>query len=148
MTGDKSRRPATEKVDRLLLQVADWAAEQDDIRAVLLVGSYARGNARDNSDVDLVLLVDDPGRFTQSQAWSAVFGPVERVKKESWGKVTSFRVWYPGGLQIEFAVASSEWARLPLDEGSARVLRDGFRAVYDPGHLFSPVPPHWAAGPD
>ena len=137
-----------ERVERLLHQVVAWAAEQEGVKAVVLVGSYARGTARADSDVDLVLLVDDPGRFTQSQGWSAVFGPVERVKKESWGKVTSFRVWYPGGLQVEFAVASSDWARLPLDEGSARVLRDGFRAVYDPGHLFSPVPPHWEAGPD
>ena len=49
-----------ERVERLLRQVVAWAAEQDEVQAVVLVGSYARGDARADSDVDLVLLVEDP----------------------------------------------------------------------------------------
>jgi predicted nucleotidyltransferase len=138
-TGDP--RPTPEQVDRLLRQVVGWAAAQDQVRAVLLVGSYARGDAGDDSDLDLVLLVDDPRPFIRSQGWSAAFGQVERLKTERWGKATSVRAWYAGGLEVEFAFASSDWARPPLDPGTSRVLEDGFRPLYDPLHLLSQVSP-------
>ena len=34
---------------------ATWASAQEDIQAIAFVGSYARGEARDDSDIDLVL---------------------------------------------------------------------------------------------
>jgi uncharacterized protein len=48
---------AAHLIDRL----ASWAAQRADLRAVVLVGSHARGEARPESDVDLVLLCVDPG---------------------------------------------------------------------------------------
>jgi predicted nucleotidyltransferase len=140
-TGDTPPRPTPEQVDRLLRDVVGWAAAQEQVRAVLLVGSWARGDARDDSDVDLVLLVDDPTSFIRSLGWAAAFGQAERLQKERWGKVTSVRAWYAGGLEVEFALASADWARQPLDPGTLRVLEDGFRPVYDPQHMLSQIRP-------
>jgi tRNA nucleotidyltransferase (CCA-adding enzyme) len=148
MIGRGSQRPLPGKVDGLLRQVAAWAAEQDHVRALFLVGSYARGDARDDSDVDLILLVDDPDSLLQRKAWPATFGPVERARTEVWGKVTSLRVRYADGPQVEFAIASLDWVRLPLDEGARRVLRDGFRSLYDPEHLLPAFPHRSAVGFD
>ena len=130
-----------ERVERLLHQVVAWAAEQEGVKAVVLVGSYARGDARADSDIDLVLLVDDPRGLIEDHRWSARFAPVERLKTENWGEVRSVRVWYSGGPEVEFAVASPDWARRPLDEGTARVLQNGFRSLYDPLLLLSPIAP-------
>ena len=130
-----------ERVERLLHQVVAWAAEQEGVKAVVLVGSYARGDARGDSDVDLVLLVDDPRGLIEDHRWPARFAPVERLKTENWGEVRSVRVWYSGGPEVEFAVASPDWARRPLDEGTARVLQNGFRSLYDPLLLLSPIAP-------
>ena len=130
-----------ERVERLLHQVVAWAADQEGVKAVVLVGSYARGDARADSDVDLVLLVDDPRGLIEDHRWSARFAPVERLKTENWGEVRSVRVWYSGGPEVEFAVASPDWARRPLDEGTARVLQNGFRSLYDPLLLLSPIAP-------
>ena len=41
--------------------VRRWAASVPAVRAVALVGSHASGRARPDSDVDLVVLCDDPG---------------------------------------------------------------------------------------
>ncbi|HLE23158.1 MAG TPA: nucleotidyltransferase domain-containing protein [Anaerolineales bacterium] len=136
---DNAPLPIPEKVDRLLRQVVAWAAEAGEVRAVVLVGSYARGQAGDDSDVDLVLLVDDPGRLTEDDRWPARFGPVERLRTELWGKVYAIRVWYADRPEVEFALAPADWARLPLDPGTARVLRDGFRSLYDPQHLLAQI---------
>ena len=69
------------------------------------------------------------------------FAAVDRLKTENWGEVCSVRVWYAGGPEVEFAVASPDWARRPLDEGTARVLQNGFRSLYDPLLLLSPIAP-------
>jgi hypothetical protein len=88
-----------------------------------------------------VLLVDDPRGLIEDHRWPARFAPVERLKTENWGEVCSVRVWYSGGPEVEFAVASPDWARRPLDEGTARVLQNGFRSLYDPLLLLSPIAP-------
>jgi Nucleotidyltransferase domain len=52
--GGSGPRPAA--VERLLERAVAWARRQPDIRGLALVGSWARGNARADSDVDLVVL--------------------------------------------------------------------------------------------
>ena len=39
--------------------VRAWATQRDDVRAVVLVGSYARHSERMGSDVDLTVLTGD-----------------------------------------------------------------------------------------
>lgn len=125
-----------EAVAPLLRQVADWASARPEVHAVLLLGSHARGEARMDSDVDLMLLVDDPRPFTASWSWAAAFGEAERCCWESWGAVTSLRVWYVDGHEVEFGLATPEWARQPLDAGTAEVLRQGFVPLHDPEGFF------------
>ena len=54
--------------EALIAQVVAWAGRQSDIRAVALVGSYARGSAHADSDIDLVLLCVDPARYLKDAA--------------------------------------------------------------------------------
>lgn len=53
------------EIDGFLEKVRRWADPQRDIKAILLVGSYARGQAHDESDIDLVLLTDEPDKYLQ-----------------------------------------------------------------------------------
>jgi predicted nucleotidyltransferase len=134
-----SRQP--ENIVQLMGWAVAWAAGRKDVRAVALVGSYARGGAGADSDIDLMLLVDDPPALAADQGWAAGFAPIDRVQTEDWGEVTSVRVWYLNGLEVEFAIADPDWARLPLDEGSAQVLLHGFASLYDPQGLLSAIAP-------
>lgn len=46
---------------RVFLQsVIEWAKNEPDLMALALVGSYARGEASPESDVDLILLLRNP----------------------------------------------------------------------------------------
>lgn len=45
---------------RLLERITAWFQAREGVATIALVGSHARGAARPDSDIDLVLLVDDP----------------------------------------------------------------------------------------
>ncbi len=49
-------------LDALLKQVADYAKEVfgDKLKSVILYGSYARGDYNDESDIDVMIMVDLP----------------------------------------------------------------------------------------
>ena len=109
-----------------------WAQQRPDITAAALVGSLARGTARPDSDVDLVVVADDPASYLADTAWTRAFGSVERMNREGWGAVQSLRVFYANGLEVEFGFASFQWASTrPVDEESARVIRDGAMILVD-----------------
>ncbi len=121
----------TESIKPFLDQVVQWAGSQADIWAVLLVGSYARQAAKDTSDIDLVLLSDDPAQFLKDTRWSGQFGQVERQQMEDYGLLVSLRVWYRGGSEVEFGISSPAWASLPMDAGTKEVLEDGYLLLYE-----------------
>ena len=48
--------------DRLLNKVTQWA-KNTGITGLALIGSYARGEARADSDIDLILVTPQPSMF-------------------------------------------------------------------------------------
>lgn len=108
-----------------------WVESREDIRAVVVVGSVARGDARPDSDVDVVLLTIDPARYLENVRWISDFGAAHRVELEVYGKVTSVRAVYGDGLEVEFAIAAADWASTPLDPGTVAVARDGIAVLLD-----------------
>ncbi len=119
------------EIDEFLRRVQEWAEQQADIEAVLLVGSYARGAARPDSDVDLVILTTRPERYVDSVSFAGQFGSISKWQTEDWGRVTSQRVWYQDGLEVEFGITLPDWSARPLDPGTRAVLSDGAQAVFD-----------------
>jgi predicted nucleotidyltransferase len=123
---------------QLLDEVAQWASSQADIVGVALVGSYARGTAIPQgqgpaaaSDIDLVLLTGRPGRYLEDTGWTGRFGQVQRLQVEDWGLVTSLRVWYADGREVEFGITTPAWATPPIDEGTRQVIAGGMRILLD-----------------
>jgi predicted nucleotidyltransferase len=115
-----------------------WSTKRKDIRAVALVGSYARLAANESSDVDLVIIVEEPGEYLNNTEWTRVFGMVITKKIEAYGKLTSLRVWYESGLEIEYGFTTREWAKVPLDEGTKQVVEGGLRVLFEKEVLLSP----------
>lgn len=123
-------------LEELLDGVVRWARARADVRAVVLVGSHARGAARPDSDVDLVLLVERPDELLADTTWLSAFGAVVRCELEHWGRVESLRAWYSSGLEVEFGLTTPDWATRP-DEGTERVLSDGARVLLDRDLVFA-----------
>lgn len=118
-------------IEALLSAVTAGAACEPDVAALLLVGSHARGGATASSDLDLVILTADPERYLEDTEWARGFGTLTRQVTEDWGKVQSLRVWYAGGLEVEFGLAAPDGAAPPLDAGARSVIADGFRIFFD-----------------
>jgi predicted nucleotidyltransferase len=108
-----------------------WATAQPGISGVALVGSHARGEARPDSDIDLVLLCTAPQAFLSDTSWVQDFGEVEARQTEDWGLVTSLRVHYQSGIEVEFGMTTPEWARLPVDPGTRSVVLHGMQILMD-----------------
>jgi predicted nucleotidyltransferase len=118
-------------IERFLSAVESWASAQPDIVAVALLGSHARGTAKSTSDVDLVILTSRPQRYLQATEWATTFGSVAKQSVEDWGKVTSLRVWYEDGNEVEFGITTPDWVVHPIDTGTWSVISDGIRILFD-----------------
>lgn len=126
------------EVDQFLERFTAWAASQADLQATALIGSYARGTPKPDSDLDLVMLVD-PKAYLADPGWIRQLGQPLRQQVEDYGRLTSLRVWYAGGLEVEFGLTDPGWADQPLDPGTAQVLVDGARLLFERRPLLSPL---------
>jgi len=114
-----------------------WASDQPDVQAIALVGSYARGAARDDSDIDLVVLTDQPRKYLDDLIWVERFGVIKKHQTEDYGKLISLRVWYQNGVEVEYGITTPDWAASPLDAGTRRVIQDGMSVLFERGILLS-----------
>jgi uncharacterized protein len=128
----------TDEVRALLATLGGWARGRPDVVAVGLVGSWAHGDARMDSDVDIVLLTEDGAPYLEDDAWVYEMGGVGLVWTRRWGTVTERRFALPSGLEVELGVAPPSWAATdPVDEGTRRVVADGVSVVYDPKEVLA-----------
>ena len=93
--------------------------------------SPARGGVRQDSDIDLVLLCPEYESYLEDVSWINDFDKPVSVRLKDYGKLTSVRVFYEEGPQVEFGFTQLDWLVLPLDAGTVGVLRNGFQIVYD-----------------
>ncbi len=128
-----------ERVARLIEDVQAWAAARPDVLGVALVGSHARQAAKPDSDVDLVIVCESPSAYPENADWIKAFGAPRETGREDWGRVTSVRVLYADGLEVEFGFADRGWGSAPLEDGTRGVIEDGCVVLYDRGGAFSGI---------
>jgi uncharacterized protein len=134
-----------ELVERLIVEISRWVASEPTLRGMALVGSYARGTARIDSDVDLILLTAkvEQGGSTEwlgEVDWQSLGVSPEASRFVRYGVMSSHHVRLDNGLEVEFGFAPVTWAsERPVDEGTRRVVSDGCRVVYDPDGLLADV---------
>ena len=125
------------KVSDFLSAISAWGRQKYNIKAILLVGSYARGNENADSDIDIVLIVEDQQEFLESDQWVHRFGDANRVAIEDYGKVTSLRVFYESGMEIEFGIGGLDWVSNPIDSGTRTVIQKGIQIIYEKENYLS-----------
>jgi predicted nucleotidyltransferase len=126
-----------QQANQFIEQFTRWASGQADILAVALVGSHARNVAREDSDVDLVILTNVSQKYLAHDDWSSLFGVVSQKQIEDYGRLTSLRVWYESGLEVEYGFTTPAWAETPLDEGTRKVIEGGMRVLFERQPLLS-----------
>lgn len=95
-------------------------------------GSWAHGDPRIDSDVDVVLLTTAERVYLDDESWVVELGGLRIVKTRRWGPVTERRFVLPSGLEVEVGVSPLSWAATgPVDPGARRVVEAGMRILYD-----------------
>ncbi len=138
---------SAEHIQDFLNAFVNWASAQEDVEGLVLVGSYARGEARDDSDIDLVLLTKEMERYLENVKWIERLGAVKKHQVEDYGKLISIRVWYEGGVEVEYGITIKDapnglrYRRLRRKRtGNRKLLKLGKRAESQPsGWLRSSV---------
>lgn len=126
-------QPQPARIEQLLERVTAWARRRPDIRGLALVGSWARGTAGPDSDVDLVLLTNHRDRYLDDEDWTAALGATRVVRTEAWGQLTERRLLLENGLEVEVGITDPAWAATdPVDPGTRRVVTGGLRILHDP----------------
>ncbi len=119
-------------MEEIIQKVKAFAESEKDIIGLALVGSYARGEAREDSDIDFVIITNNPDAYLDSDEWIKLFGRVKEIRYEDYGLAQSKRVFYSGGPEVEFGITTPQWtATNPMDEGTRKVITNGFRILYD-----------------
>jgi uncharacterized protein len=113
---------------RILEVIIRWAKLHQDVRGVALVRWHARGTARPDSDIDLVLLAVNREALRADSAWiEAIDWSGAGVKVANWGDEDYGAVWsrvrLSSGVEVEISFAPVVWASMaPLDAGTRRVI--------------------------
>ena len=125
------------QAERIIQIISEWVKTRPTIYAATLVGSQARGVARPDSDIDLILLVTDPEKFRVDTGWLHEIGWTQigarpsRWMDEDYGALWSRRLWLePTGDEIEIGFAMPSWAETrPIDPGTRHVIANGCRSA-------------------
>jgi nucleotidyltransferase-like protein len=128
-------------VERALSEILAWVEREEAVRGLALVGSYARGAAHQDSDVDVLILVEDPESFVSQRwldeiDWRRLGASPSAPHVAQYGIVWSSHVQLDNGVEVEFGFAPLSWAGArPLESGTRQVISDGCRILYDPDSL-------------
>ena len=108
-----------------------YAKNHPHIESVIIVGSYARGTNKEDSDLDLVIITSNKSEIILDQGFTKEFGEIDKKRTEYYGACTSIRVWYKDGKEVEFGIVEPSWISTPLDAGTHQVLSDGYKIIID-----------------
>ena len=109
-----------------------WSINHDLIEGACIIGSYARGTQKPNSDIDTIIFTKNPNIFIKDKEWVNTFGKTKRILIEQWSKVTILRCFYFSGMEIEFGISTIDWTTVPVDKGTYRIVADGLIILHDP----------------
>ena len=119
------------KLEKFVIDIKAWAEKDIHIESIIIVGSYARGKNKETSDIDFCVITTTTAEMVENQDFVELFGEFEKKQTEYYGACTSIRVWYKDAPEVEFGIVEPSWIATPLDEGTHKVLSDGYKVVTD-----------------
>ncbi|MDD4296354.1 MAG: nucleotidyltransferase domain-containing protein [Ruminiclostridium sp.] len=125
--------------EKFIEMTKKWGINEPFVEAIILVGSFARGTHKADSDIDLVILTSNKQHYIDNTQIFSTFGLIDRSNIEFYGECTSIRIWYKNGLEVEFGMVPLTWIDLPLDSGTERTLSDGYKILVDKKGMFMPI---------
>ena len=122
--------------EEFISKLKKYAENISHIESILVVGSYARGTNKENSDLDIVIITSNKSDMITNQDFTQEFGEVYKQQTEYYGACTSISAWYSDGKEVEFGIVEPSWVTTPLDTGTYQVLSDGYKLIVDKKRYF------------
>jgi len=130
---------------------AAFAAYESKIIAAIVIGSRARSDrpADVYSDLDLIVIVEDPAFFLETDGWLRRIGEFHvSFVEDTIGGAKERRVLFEVGLDVDFVFLPESEARDALRNPEAvGILQRGYRVVMDKGGFSALLPPADASPP-
>lgn len=117
-------------------ELKEYARNTSHIEGIIIVGSYARGTNKEDSDLDIIIITSNKAGMIANQGFTQDFGKVYKQQTEYYGACTSIRVWYEDEKEVEFGIVEPSWISMPLDTGTYKVLSDGYKIIIDKKRYF------------
>ncbi len=126
------------EVESIIALITNWARQRPDIAGLAMIGSWARGSARPDSDLDFVLLTERVNEFRRDRdwpdamAWDRAGFTLESFEDAAYGAVWSRHFTLAPRAALELSFAAPSWASLdPIDPGTRRIVEAGWRILVD-----------------
>ncbi len=131
-----------ESTSQLLRKICAWAEAQHDIRALIVTGSQARGQADDLSDLDLEIVTRTPDRYVESDSWMSEISPVwVYLSLHNDQGVPTRLIIFGGGLEADFTVSAISAVEAMVETRRLSPLYDrGYRILVDKDQLAGKLP--------
>lgn len=129
--------------DSMISKLVQWGNETEKLFAVIVIGSQARScrPADEFSDLDLILAVDDPDIFLQSDQWLKQLGEFHiSFTENTLGGGRERRVLFDGALDVDFIVLSRDQFEEVLHKDLFGMLIRGYRVLIDKIGLEQRIP--------
>jgi hypothetical protein len=128
---------------KLIGLIQGFVESHDDLRALGLAGSWARGNPRPDSDLDLIIVAGNPDTWRRCQHWVGELAFAQAGlhyddhSTATYGAASAHVKLNPeAALELTFvpkALASFD----PIDPGTLHILADAFTIIVDKDHLLA-----------
>ena len=127
----------------LLEPVLAWARTEEAIRAVVITGSLARGDASTDqwSDLDAQIITCDIRRYSADDSWLDALGDVW-IRFPLNEDVPYRLVWFAGGIKVDFQFSTVESIQDMRECGSlSDEYKRGYLVALDKDDLYRDLPP-------
>lgn len=128
----------------LTAMVRNMVDARDDLRALAVCGSWARGDARPASDLDLLVIAKEPAIWRRDLNWIAGLPydlagcAYRRHRIATYGIAWSAHIALTPDAEFELTFAPESWALVdPVDPGTCAVVTGGFECVVDKDDRFA-----------
>ena len=120
--------------NKIIQKIKQWSNENDDIRAVIIIGSMARSiePADEFSDLDIVFLTKNIEFYENNIEWIKKFGnPIVYFTEPTFTGSFEQRVLYDDFLDVDFILGNSDKFNNLLNNFFLTIIERGYRFIID-----------------
>lgn len=132
------------RFETIISNFVQWGNSTDKIYAALVIGSQARTDhpADDNSDLDIIMVADEPSCFLKSNQWLEQIGNVNiSFVENTIGGGKERRILFDNALDVDFVILSPTNFMDAMGSSEVSILKRGYRILIDKIGLASILPP-------